>query len=135
MYFNKEKTGLFVDASLVFDSKKSESISIGYQGLNIEKYFKYNSFGVAIPVNVGYKLKISNAFALYAAAGPYVDFGLGGKVKEVTVTFAEDGYTKVGNPKEQTVSSNIYKDKLFKRLYLHRLLVNVYWIINAHKCK
>lgn len=114
MFFSKEKSGLFVDASVLFDSKKSESINVGIQ--NTSYFYKYNSYSINIPVNIGYKLKCSDSFSLFAAAGPYVDFGLCGKVKKVTDTYAADGYTKTEASKETTVSSNIYKDKVFNRV-------------------
>ena len=115
MTFGKENKGLFLDAAVLFDSKRCESVSVGYSNEHIEVYYKYHSYGFTIPVNVGYKFKFSDNFGLFAAAGPYLNIGLGGKAKQVSQKYGENGLL-VGEPTEETVSSNIFKDKVMNRV-------------------
>lgn len=127
MYFSDNTAkGLFLDASLLFDAKnwKSEGYYDTKTGLSNE--WKYNTYGLSLPVNIGYKAAVSRSVSVFAAAGPYINIGLSGKSK---VTSSKDvaksfdpskekpgqGGTTVKKETTETASSNVYSDKLMNR--------------------
>jgi len=76
--------------------------------------WKYSTFGISVPVNVGYKFAVAKQVKLFAAAGPYINIGLGGKdkVKETLLNTAGGTIKTV----KTTASDNVYSDKLMNRV-------------------
>jgi len=79
------------------------------------------------PVNIGYKAAVSKSVSLFAAVGPYINFGIGGKSKVTTTattaktraTAIEPGTYSKTEPTtrtKKTVSDNVYSDKLMNRV-------------------
>ena len=109
MDFNNVEHGWFMDASVLFNNRNIQSETYSYNETNLGQYWKYSTYSLLVPVNVGYKFRLSDNLNLLAAIGPYADFGLTGTDK-VTTTDAK------GHSKEEKVSSNVYGDKLFNRV-------------------
>ncbi len=109
MEFNKERHGWFMDASVLFNNRKRQSEEYFNTESKLTQHWKYSTYSLLIPVNVGYKLRLSSNLNLLATAGPYVDFGLIG-TDEVTITDDK------GHSTEKKGSSNVYGDKLFNRV-------------------
>lgn len=100
--FKDAAKGLFIDAAVLFDAKNFKSDSYYDLTTKTSSEWKYNTYGITVPVNIGYKMSVSKSVGLYAAAGPYVNLGIGGKCK-------------VEQSTEKTVSDNVYSDKLMNR--------------------
>lgn len=116
MNFNNLENGWFMDASVLFNNRNRQSekyyTNEGIYSNNETKLtlcWKYSTYSLLVPVNVGYRFRLSDNLNLLAAVGPYADFGLTGTDK-VTTTDAK------GHSKEEKVSSNVYGDKLFNRV-------------------
>ena len=109
MDFNKMGHGWFMDASVLFNNRNRQSDDYFNSETKMSQHWKYSTYSLFIPVNVGYKFRLSDNLNFLAAAGPYVDFGLTGTDK-VTTTDAK------GHSTEKKVSSNVYGDKLFNRV-------------------
>lgn len=116
MNFNNPENGWFMDASVLFNNRNRQSEKYynneGIYSNNETKLtlcWKYSTFSLLVPVNVGYKFRLSDNLNLLAAVGPYADFGLTGTDK-VTTTDAK------GHSKEEKISPNVYGDKLFNRV-------------------
>ena len=109
MDFNNVEHGWFMDASVLFNNRNRQSENYFNNETKLTQYWKYSTYSLLVPVNVGYKFRLSDNLNLLAAVGPYVDFGLTGTDK-VTTTDAK------GHSKEEKVSSNVYGDKLFNRV-------------------
>ncbi len=109
MEFNKTGHGWFMDASVLFNNRNRQSEDYFDNDTKLTQHWKYSTYSLLVPVNVGYKFRLSDKLNLLAAVGPYVDFGLTGTDK-VTTTDAN------GLSTEKNVSSNVYSDKLFKRV-------------------
>lgn len=125
MDFKDASQGLFLDAAVMFDAKNFKTDGYYDNILKTTSEWNYNTFGLTVPVNIGYKLAASKSVSLFAAAGPYINIGLGGKCK-VTTTAAANGTratqkepdTTEQTVKEtkETVSDNVYSDKLMQRV-------------------
>lgn len=109
MDFNNVEHGCFMDASVLSNNRNIQSENYFNNETKLSQYWKYSTYSLLVPVNVGYKFRLSDNLNLLAAVGPYVDFGLTGTDK-VTTTDAK------GHSKEEKVSSNVYGDKLFNRV-------------------
>lgn len=82
--------GLFAETSLTFATKgykvKNSSTSGRYyidDGPNYDSELeeKMSTYNIEIPINVGYKLSLSNNLALKIKAGPYLTYAVAGKQK------------------------------------------------------
>ena len=116
MNFNNPENGWFMDASVLFNNRNRQSEKYyNNEGIysnnetKLTQCWKYSTYSLLVPVNVGYKFRLSDNLNLLAAVGPYADFGLTGTDK-VTTTDAK------GHSKEEKISSNVYGDKLFNRV-------------------
>ena len=109
MNFNNPENGWFMDASVLFNNRNRQSENYFNNETKLGQYWKYSTYSLLVPVNVGYKFRLSDNLNLLAAVGPYADFGLTGTDK-VTTTDSK------GHSKEEKVSSNVYGDKLFNRV-------------------
>lgn len=109
MEFNNAGHGWFMDASVLFNNRNRQSEDYFNNESKLTQHWKYSTYSLLIPVNVGYKIRLSNNLNIFGAVGPYVDFGLTGTDK-VTTTEAK------GHSTEKKVSSNVYGDKLFNRV-------------------
>ena len=109
MDFNNVEHGWLMDASVLFNNRNRQSENYFNNETKLTQYWKYSTYSLLVPVNVGYKFRLSDNLNLLAAVGPYADFGLTGTDK-VTTTDAK------GHSKEEKVSSNVYGDKLFNRV-------------------
>lgn len=109
MNFNNPENGWFMDASVLFNNRNRQSENYFNNETKLGQCWKYSTYSLLVPVNVGYKFRLSDNLNLLAAVGPYADFGLTGTDK-VTTTDAK------GHSKEEKVSSNVYGDKLFNRV-------------------
>jgi len=56
---------------------------------------------------------VSKPVSLFAAVGPYLNIGFGGKAKTATCQYDSDG--KAGKETVRTTSNNVYSDKLMNR--------------------
>ncbi len=101
--FSDKDKGLFLDASLLFDAKNWKSATYFDNSTSKTGKWNYSSYGLNIPINIGYRFHLTKSFNLLASAGPYFEIGVAGKEKS---DFAR---------KETTISSNTYKDKLMNR--------------------
>ena len=109
MNFNNPENGWFMDASVLFNNRNRQSENYFNNETKLTQCWKYSTYSLLVPVNVGYKFRLSDNLNLLAAVGPYADFGLTGTDK-VTTTDAK------GHSKEEKKSSNVYGDKLFNRV-------------------
>ena len=109
MNFNNPENGWFMDASVLFNNRNRQSENYFNNETKLTQCWKYSTYSLLVPVNVGYKFRLSDNLNLLAAVGPYADFGLTGTDK-VTTTDAK------GHSKEEKMSSNVYGDKLFNRV-------------------
>jgi len=111
---------------VLFDAKNFKSESYYDVTAKTSSVWNYNTYGITVPVNIGYKAAVSKSVSLFAAVGPYINFGIGGKSKVCTTVMAdatraaakEVGTSdKIGRTIEtkQTVSDNVYGDKLMSR--------------------
>lgn len=123
--FKDAAKGLFLDASVLFDAKNFKSDSYYDITSKTSSEWKYNTYGITIPVNIGYKAAVSKSVSLFAAAGPYVNFGIGGKSKVTTtmvqsLTTAKASGTSTNTEQttgtKKTASNNVYSDKLMNRV-------------------
>ena len=109
MNFDKSGHGWFMDASVLFANRTRKSEDYFNNETKLTQNWKYTTYSVLIPINVGYKFRLTDNTNLLAAVGPYVDFGLAGTDKLSTTD------TK-GHKTEKELSSNVYKDDLFRRV-------------------
>lgn len=109
MNLNGQGNSWFVDASVLFNNRNMKSELYYNNDTKDRLYWKYSTYSLLIPINVGYKFHISRNLNLLAAVGPYFDFGLTGTDK----AFAAYG---TGRTVETKVSSNVYNDDLFNRV-------------------
>ena len=109
MNFNEQGDNWFVDASVLFNNRNMKSESYYNNGTKDRQYWKYSTYSLLIPVNVGYKFHVSRNLNLLAAVGPYIDFGITGTDKAFVTN-------EVGRTTETKVSSNVYKDDLLNRI-------------------
>lgn len=114
MNFANNKSGWFVDAGIMFEKKKWDSNTYLYYNYNAagqqapSNTWHYTTYGMKIPVNIGYKLWMSKAVKIYAAAGPYLSIGIAGK--ERLTTNIANGLTT-----DKVSSGNVYKDGIVNR--------------------
>ena len=136
--FKDAAKGWFLDAAVMFDAKRWESNSYYDMSTGTSSQWDYRTYGLTVPVNIGYKFAVSKSVSLFAAAGPYVNFGLGGK-SEVTTT-----KTSAGTQGKSTASDNVYSDKLMNRVnwgldfkvgaeFCHHFQVNVGYELGLNK--
>lgn len=130
LYLNKEKSGLFVDAALLYDKRNFAGGGYYYADYQAGSDYEYSTYGITIPVNVGYKFSAGKNVDLFAAVGPYINIGIGGKAKHIYTPMPQDGTRAVEGAleklKEQkkdaeksietTISDNVYSDKLMNRV-------------------
>lgn len=109
MDFNNVEYGWFMDASVLFNNRNRQSENYFDNETKLTQYWKYSTYSFLVPVNVGYKFRLSDNLNLLAAVGPYADFGLTGTDKVTTIDAK-------GHSKEEKMSSNVYGDKLFNRV-------------------
>lgn len=109
LMFSSTNKGWFADASVLFGNQRMKSKDYFFTVGNTTKYWKYSSYVLTVPINIGYKFNVANKLNIFVAGGPYVDFGLTGSSK----VFTSNG-SKVAE--EKKISSNVYKDKLFNRV-------------------
>lgn len=125
--FEEASKGLFLDASVLFDAKNYKSDSYYDVTAKTSSVWDYNTYGITVPVNIGYKAAVSKSVSLFAAVGPYINFGIGGKSKVTTTATtvksratAKDtgasGKTEQTTETKKTVSDNVYSDKLMNRV-------------------
>lgn len=109
LMFSSTNKGWFADASVLFSNHRMKSKDYFLPIGNATKNWKYSSYVLTVPINVGYKFNVANKLNVLVAAGPYVDFGLTGSSKV---------FTSIDNKasEETKLSSNIYKEKLFNRV-------------------
>lgn len=127
MDFKGAAKGLFLDAAVLFDAKNWKSDGYYDEKTALSYEWKYNTYGLSVPVNMGYRFDVSKPVKLFIAAGPYLNIGFGGKSKVTTTkeqgkTFdpskekpGQNG-TTVKTETTSTASSNVYSDKLMNRL-------------------
>lgn len=128
MFFGDDtQKGLFLDASLLFNAKNWKSDSYYETATKVSSEYRYNTYGLTVPVNIGYKTAVSKSVSLFAAVGPYIDFGLGGKCKMTTeltndgtrATAKEPGTTgktdQTATKMTKTTSKNVYSDNVMNR--------------------
>ncbi len=101
--FSDKDKGLFMDASLLFDAKNWKSASYFDNNTSTAGEWHYSTYGLNVPINIGYRFHLTKSFNLLASAGPYFEIGIAGKEKSNIAG------------KKTTVSSNPYKDKLMDR--------------------
>lgn len=130
LYLNKETKGLFVDASLLYDKRSFASGGYYYNDYQTGSDYEYSTYGITIPVSVGYKFRAAKNVDLFAAVGPYINIGIGGKAKYIWQPKKQDGTRSTANEldklKEQkkeaeksvekTISDNVYSDNLLNRV-------------------
>lgn len=121
MAFEEAAKGLFVDASVLFDAKNFKSDSYYYATTKTSSKWTYNTLGLTIPVNIGYKFAVAPSVSLFAAAGPYINIGLGGKSKVQTMQLTDGSTTtssagQTSKYEEATASDNVYSDQLMNRI-------------------
>ena len=109
MDFDNVEHGWFMDGAVLFNNRNRQSEDYLNNETKSVQHWKYSTFSLVIPVNVGYKFRISDKVNLLAAIGPYADFGLAGTDKVATTD-------ATGRSTEEKVSSNVYRDKLFNRV-------------------
>lgn len=109
MEFSNTGHGWFMDASVLFNNRNRQSDDYFNNDTKMTQHWKYSTYSLLVPVNVGYKFRLSDKLNFLAAVGPYVDFGLTGTDK-VTTTDAK------GKDTEVKVSSNVYSANIFKRV-------------------
>lgn len=109
LMFSSTNKGWFADASVLFSNHCMKSKDYFLPTGNTTKNWKYSSYVLTVPINVGYKFNVANKLNVLVAAGPYVDFGLTGSSK--VFTSSDNKASEVTK-----LSSNIYKDKLFNRV-------------------
>lgn len=121
MAFQEATKGWFLDASVLFDAKNFKSDSYYYATTKTSSKWTYNTLGLTIPVNIGYKFAVAPSVSLFAAAGPYINIGLGGKSKVQTMQLTDGSTTtssagQTSKYEEATASDNVYSDKLMNRI-------------------
>lgn len=109
MSFKSPEIGWFMDASVLFNNRNMKSESYFYNDTKDSQYWKFSTYSLLIPIHAGYKIHVSRSISFLTAVGPYVDFGLTGTDKTFITNDA-------GRTTEMKVSSNVYKDNLFKRV-------------------
>lgn len=119
--FKEAANGLFLDAAVLFDAKNFKSDSYYDVTAKTSSVWDYNTYGITVPVNIGYKAAVSKSVSLFAAVGPYVNFGIGGKSKVTTTATkvqsrAVEGKTEQTTETKKTASDNVYSDKLMNRV-------------------
>lgn len=82
MNFNKDNAGLFVDASLLFNNSNWKSGTYYMVDSKTSSKYDYSTYNITVPVNIGYRMRLTDAVSLQAAAGPCLLFGLSAKCKE-----------------------------------------------------
>ena len=107
--FSSMGNGWFMDVAVLFNNRNLDSKNYFDSTTRNSYQWKYTTYSLNIPLNVGYKFQVSNKLNLLAAVGPYVDFGLTGKDKLFTTD-------EQGHESSKKLSSNIYKDKLLNRV-------------------
>lgn len=106
--------GLFLDVSALFGKKNFKSDGC-YDVVSKEvTEFRYGIYGIAVPVNVGYRFAVSKPAELLAAIGPYVHFGLGGTIEKRVTTYNDFG--SLDTDMLSDASTNVYSDKLMNRV-------------------
>lgn len=82
--FSSTGHGWFMNTAVLFNNRNLCSES--YYDLNTRNSYqwKYATYSLNIPINVGYKIQVSHKLNLLVAVGPYIDFGLTGNDKLFT---------------------------------------------------
>lgn len=78
--FSSMGNGWFMDVAVLFNNRNLDSKNYFDSTTRNSYQWKYTTYSLNIPLNVGYKFQVSNKLNLLAAVGPYVDFGLTGKI-------------------------------------------------------
>lgn len=130
LYFNKEKRGMFVDAALLYDKRNFSSSGYYYNDYQTGADYEYSTYGISIPVNFGYKFSVAKHCDLFAAIGPYINIGMGGKTKYIYTPKSQNDTRATDNAFEHLkdqkheaeksvetmISNNVYSDKLLNRM-------------------
>ncbi|MDR2037022.1 MAG: PorT family protein [Bacteroidales bacterium] len=81
------QAGLVADYSFIEAFAVQAGVMFAQQGWKVDNYLggsddaKINLNYIQIPINAMYKFSLGSSMKLFAQAGPYLGFGLGGKVK------------------------------------------------------
>ncbi len=94
--------GWYGTTGVLFSAKGAKSSEYYIPNNNISATWKATNYWLTIPVHVGYKIPVSKV-SLCLEAGPYIGVGLFGKSQVEAAG------------KTETVSSNVFKDKIYDR--------------------
>ena len=92
--------GVYTNAGLLFTTKGCKMDWGDLGKANASAYY------LELPIHIGYKYAVSDSFAIFGDAGPYVGFGLFGKLKSTYTDydFYEDVYYT------ETETSDVFED-------------------------
>lgn len=111
MFFSKIPNHWFMDATLLFDAKNWKSDGYyNYDGTS--QRWKYSTYSLTLPLNVGYQFRFTENWGIFTAAGPYLEIGLAGKSKVETSELKEG---KVVDMTETKTSSDVFGDNVMNR--------------------
>ena len=69
MNFNNQENGWFMDASVLFNNRNRQSENYFNNETKLTHCWKYSTYSLLVPVNVGYKFRLSDNLNLLAAVG------------------------------------------------------------------
>jgi hypothetical protein len=100
----------------LFLNSKGSKLTIGDHNSDNYSEVSIRPLYVEIPVNLVFKLPLSESINLFAGAGPYAAIGIGGKNKIegklAGVSYSDDSQIEYGNDDPQTGSSGSYQGDL-----------------------
>lgn len=107
--FKEDGRGWFVGASLLLNNRNSRSDNYYYSTTQQTCCWKYSTISLMLPIDAGYRFRLSEKVNLVTSAGPYIECGLLGSDK---CRITENN----GTTHETKMSSNVYKDDIYNRV-------------------
>lgn len=103
--FSDASKGFYTDFGLLLSSKGWKSEWYYDQRENMQ--WECTPYYLNIPVHLGYKFRINDNLGIFVAAGPYFNWGLFGKMKQIA--------GPLGKETAKKTSDNVFKDNLVER--------------------
>lgn len=101
--FSDASKGLYTDFGLILSSKGWKST--WYYDQTKSMQWECTPYYLNIPVHLGYKFRVNDNLSIFADAGPYFNFGVFGKMKQISIPSG-------GKETVTTTSKNVFKDNL-----------------------
>lgn len=107
--FKEDGSGWFVGASLLLNNRNSRSDNYYYSTTQQTCCWKYSTMSLMLPIDAGYRFRLTEKVKLMPSVGPYIECGLLGTDK---CRITENN----GTTHETKMSSNVYKDGIYNRM-------------------